>query len=264
MPRPTKTGSDFLWIVLVSIAVMAICMPYGRNEVTPDINHHGGALRVLIVHHAIQRPALPHEMVSGWYSKDIRDWADENCDKDADGSTAFKVLDIDGETDWGTVDSCYRDVVKEHPPLEPATIYVTDGVHGASGYPPPNPEELKSLLAKWKGVSGTVPRSGKWPAVRDAYLKKHPHCEFKGCTNPDTPEVHHKKPFHTHPELELDPSNLKSLCRTGENHHLYVGHNGDFGGINPNVDEDCKCGTYSAKGLERKRRHEALKTIMAP
>lgn len=117
-----------------------------------------------------------------------------------------------------------------------------------------------SLLALWLvGQSLAEPRSGKWAGVRDAYLELHPHCEFKGCKNRDTPEVHHVLSFSRHPERELDPTNLISLCRTGDNHHLYVGHLGRFIEENPDVREHCRLGVYPAKGLQRKQRHDAKK-----
>jgi hypothetical protein len=51
--------------------------------------------------------------------------------------------------------------------------------------------------------------------------------------------VHHKKPFHLFPELELDLNNLITLCMDKEC-HLKIGHGGDFKDYNPNVEEDCK------------------------
>ncbi len=53
-------------------------------------------------------------------------------------------------------------------------------------------------------------RSGHWPTVRKDYLKDHPNCAV--CSGNKKCEVHHKKPFHTHPELELEPTNFITLC----------------------------------------------------
>jgi hypothetical protein len=40
--------------------------------------------------------------------------------------------------------------------------------------------------------------------------------------------VHHVESFHEHPELELDPTNLISLCEGPiKRHHLKVGHTVD-------------------------------------
>jgi 5-methylcytosine-specific restriction protein A len=55
--------------------------------------------------------------------------------------------------------------------------------------------------------------------------------------------VHHIRPFHTHPELELEPSNLITLCesgRRGVHCHLLFGHLGSFRRVNPMVHEDVK------------------------
>lgn len=81
-------------------------------------------------------------------------------------------------------------------------------------------------------------RSGKWPTVRKAHLAKNPSCEVCGGTKKI--EVHHIKPFHLHPELELDPSNLISLCEGASdvNCHLLFGHLGNFKSLNKNVVED--------------------------
>ena len=91
--------------------------------------------------------------------------------------------------------------------------------------------------------TGKVPllskRSNKWPAVRKAYLVDHGTCAACGSVN--KLEVHHIKPFHLHPELELDPTNFISLCESGDhgiNCHLQVGHLGNFKNENPNVVRD--------------------------
>lgn len=83
------------------------------------------------------------------------------------------------------------------------------------------------------------PRSGHWPTVRAAHLAKHPACEVCGGT--DKLEVHHKQPFHLNPALELDPSNLITLCEAnkgGINCHLFIGHLSSFKAFNPTVDRD--------------------------
>ena len=43
--------------------------------------------------------------------------------------------------------------------------------------------------------------------------------------------MHHIKPFHLYPQLELDPNNLITLCRSKYwrfDCHLAVGHGGSF------------------------------------
>ncbi len=85
-------------------------------------------------------------------------------------------------------------------------------------------------------VYGTA-RSGKWPALEKNWLKVHPHCA--ACGTLDDVSVHHKRPFHLDPQLELDPMNLITLC---EKHqcHLMVGHSGDWHAYNPHVEEDAR------------------------
>jgi hypothetical protein len=85
----------------------------------------------------------------------------------------------------------------------------------------------------------TARRSGSWPRVRAEHLKAHPACAVCGGT--DKLEVHHKRPFHLQPELELDSANLITLCeanKDGVNCHLFVGHLGCFKAFNPAVDDD--------------------------
>jgi len=90
-------------------------------------------------------------------------------------------------------------------------------------------------------VYGSSERSGHWPTVRAAYLAEHPTCE--ACGSADDLNVHHVAPFHLRPELELDPTNLITLCRE---HHFSIGHDPDGPGplrpnwkaANPNVRRD--------------------------
>src|SRR6185312_2603434 len=92
-------------------------------------------------------------------------------------------------------------------------------------------------------------RSPHWPHVEKAFRKAHPHCV--ACA-PDASDhavqVHHRAPFHYvvslgRPDLELDPRNLVSLCETeegkpAEDHHLLIGHLGNFRAGNLEVLED--------------------------
>jgi len=85
-------------------------------------------------------------------------------------------------------------------------------------------------------------RSGHWPKVREDHLRLHPACSICEATTGKI-EVHHKKPFHTHPHLELDPSNLITLCENmndGVSCHLLFGHLGNFKSVNLNIDSDSK------------------------
>jgi hypothetical protein len=80
-------------------------------------------------------------------------------------------------------------------------------------------------------------RSPAWDDVRDKHLKDHPECV--ACRTNKKLQVHHIRPFHLHPELELDPKNLITLCMEGDNDcHLKIGHGGSFKYYNPDVEED--------------------------
>lgn len=84
-----------------------------------------------------------------------------------------------------------------------------------------------------------VERSSQWTKVRNAYLSKHRRCA--ACGRTDNLNVHHIKPFHLYPELELDEKNFITLCI---DHHFHLGHRCNSGGsnwarcFNPNVRED--------------------------
>lgn len=80
-------------------------------------------------------------------------------------------------------------------------------------------------------------RSSHWRWVRKQHLINHPRCEACGTT--DKLEVHHIQPFHLHPELELDPANLITLCeKPGHDCHFVFGHFHNWKLFNPNVVED--------------------------
>lgn len=81
-------------------------------------------------------------------------------------------------------------------------------------------------------------RSSKWDSVRDEFLKSNPCCAVCGFNK--SLNVHHIRPFHLFPHLELDPENLITLgekCPTG-NHHLFVGHLGNWSSYNVYVVHD--------------------------
>ena len=86
--------------------------------------------------------------------------------------------------------------------------------------------------------SGMPARSPRWPAVRGAHLKRNPTCA--ACGTKDKLEVHHIHPFHLFPNLELDPSNLLTLCETGGNCHLMIGHLKHFKSYNIAVRKDAE------------------------
>lgn len=101
--------------------------------------------------------------------------------------------------------------------------YVKDAIQGKSA-------DTKGTLHK---------RSSKWPAVRKKFLKDDSTCFV--CKSRSNLEVHHKIPFHVNPTLELEPSNLITLCENksfGVNCHLLFGHHGNYRKYNINVASD--------------------------
>ena len=82
---------------------------------------------------------------------------------------------------------------------------------------------------------GAGARSSKWEAVRSHHLEIEPTCAACG-TNKNL-VAHHILPVHLWPELELDDSNLITLC---ESDHLTFGHGGDWRAFVPSVREDAK------------------------
>jgi len=105
------------------------------------------------------------------------------------------------------------------------TLY--DLVHYDPALDPANEPEL---------VYG-VPRSSRWPKVRAEHLVCFPTCA--ACGSKTAIAVHHEKPFHLYPDLELDPTNLVTLCECpSHNCHLIFGHNLSWRAWNPHVRED--------------------------
>lgn len=76
-------------------------------------------------------------------------------------------------------------------------------------------------------------RSSQWPRVRENYISLHPNCAV--CATDKNCEVHHRLPFHDHPELELDPTNFITLCR---DHHYLYGHLLNWSSFNVDVEAD--------------------------
>ncbi len=69
----------------------------------------------------------------------------------------------------------------------------------------------------------SAPRSPQWPHVRANHLASHPKCVY--CGSPKNLNVHHMKPYHLFPTLELESSNLVTLCEGGPiNCHYLIGH----------------------------------------
>ena len=70
-------------------------------------------------------------------------------------------------------------------------------------------------------------RSPQWPRVERNFLIYYPTCA--ACGGRDHLQVHHERPYHLAPELELDPKNLLTLCMgMGRHCHLMLGHGDNF------------------------------------
>lgn len=76
-------------------------------------------------------------------------------------------------------------------------------------------------------------RSPHWRKLAHDTVEAHPFCVV--CNTKGGLQVHHIRPFHLHPELELTPSNLVVLCQP---HHFLFGHLCDWKKWNPSVMAD--------------------------
>ena len=87
----------------------------------------------------------------------------------------------------------------------------------------------------FRDITLGVKRSREWPKVRKEHLKNFPHCAccggLKGC------EVHHVKPFHLMPELELSSKNLITLCERMKCHFVW-GHLYSWVSFNSTIEKD--------------------------
>ncbi len=100
----------------------------------------------------------------------------------------------------------------------------------------PTLQQLTHLASDVMAGKPTKLRSPLWAKVRGEWLKAHPTCSC--CGTAKQVEVHHCKPFHLHPELELDPTNFVSLCDGSNSCHRTWGHFYNWKHINPTVRED--------------------------
>lgn len=89
-------------------------------------------------------------------------------------------------------------------------------------------------------------RSSKWRRTREIHLYANGCCI--ACNTKEKLEVHHIIPFAVDKELELDHSNLVTLCSTC---HLVFGHLRDYETYNHNVLTDCM--SFSEKKKLAKR-----------
>ena len=75
-------------------------------------------------------------------------------------------------------------------------------------------------------IKGKAPkgakRSSDWRKVRKEWIKVNNRCF---CGRKRGLEVHHPIPFHIAPRMELEPSNLMTMCHRC---HLLIGHLGNY------------------------------------
>ena len=76
-------------------------------------------------------------------------------------------------------------------------------------------------------------RSGSWARVEHAFKAQHPTCAACGTTV--RLQIHHCLPFHLHPELELDPNNLITLCMSPKQCHYLLAHGSNFKAFSPTI-----------------------------
>lgn len=88
----------------------------------------------------------------------------------------------------------------------------------------------------FRDLAVSAKRSGKWPTVEKHFLEEHPTCE--GCGSNERLNAHHVLPFHLYANLELDPTNLITLCMSHNECHLHIGHGGNWKDFNPNSRKD--------------------------
>ena len=84
---------------------------------------------------------------------------------------------------------------------------------------------------------GKKRRSSKWPKARNEHIRLNPTCAV--CDGTKRTQVHHLEDFSTSPELELEPTNLITLCMK-KRCHLLFGHLNYFQSINTDCLEDAK------------------------
>jgi 5-methylcytosine-specific restriction enzyme A len=91
----------------------------------------------------------------------------------------------------------------------------------------------------FRDIGTGATRSPQWKTVEKHFLEEHPTCE--ACGGTERLNVHHVQPFHKFPELELEPSNLMTLCMSQDREdHLKIGHGSSFKTYNPTAREDAK------------------------
>lgn len=97
-------------------------------------------------------------------------------------------------------------------------------------------DSIRRVHASLREKNKSRIRSPDWDKIRDAHLRLHSVCD--ACGGSEELQVHHIVPYHIQVSLELEASNLITLCMGRLNCHLHVGHGGSFRFYNPNVLKD--------------------------
>lgn len=85
-----------------------------------------------------------------------------------------------------------------------------------------------------------IRRSSHWDKIRKQFISKNGG-RCAACGSIKNLNVHHIKPFHLYPLLELDESNLIVLCENKSlSCHLAFGHLLNWTAWNPDVIEDAR------------------------
>lgn len=82
------------------------------------------------------------------------------------------------------------------------------------------------LRFKTRDIKNRKKRSSKWGKLQKEFLENNSRCAL--CDGTENLNVHHKKPFHLYPELELEESNLITLCMGEKDCHLLIAHGNNF------------------------------------
>ena len=91
------------------------------------------------------------------------------------------------------------------------------------------------IKSKLRDIGVKSKRSKHWSKLQKDFLLENPVCAI--CGTKTRLNVHHKKPFHLYPELELDRENLITLCMSKKECHLLIGHGNNFKRYSHNIDE---------------------------
>lgn len=100
----------------------------------------------------------------------------------------------------------------------------------------PLAHHLRVVHSKLREAVKRVARSPRWVAIERATRTAAGKCA--ACASTENLQVHHVEPFHLHPELELDPTNLIVLCMGPNECHLRLRHGDNFKTWNATVRTD--------------------------